>query len=258
MKEGKNKEASKPPSVEIILTKKASLKGYTLVEGFPGIGLVGTIAVGYLAERKGVECIGYMVSRKFPPMAIIHKGKPMHPARLYEDKKRKLCYLFSEFVIPTNAVYDVSDAVLEWAEKNGIRRIVSLAGMTSRNTAEAPLVYGIASDEKVANKLTENDVTLITEGVTTGVSGVLMANCGTRKFSAMSLLVETTHGYPDPGAAAVLLERLGKVMGMEIETKALIMEATQVEGKVKRMLDQIRVGKDKYKQAEEQQSPMYG
>ena len=33
---------------EIVLTKKVNLKDYILIEGFPGIGLVGTIAAGYI------------------------------------------------------------------------------------------------------------------------------------------------------------------------------------------------------------------
>jgi uncharacterized protein len=243
--------------VEIKLTKKMNLNGYTLVEGFPGIGLVGTIAVGYLAERKNSQCIGHMVSKKFPPMAIIHKGQPLFPARIYADKKRKLCYLFSEFVIPANTIYDTSSEILEWARENKIKQIVSLAGMPSRGVGEKPTIYGIASDDNLKKELMGKKVTLITEGVTSGVSGILMAKCNTEGFPAMSLLIETTHGYPDPGAAALLLKKVGEVLGIDIRTKALADEATQIESKVKKLVDQIKTGKVKYKQAEEHY-PMYG
>ncbi|MBN3037556.1 MAG: proteasome assembly chaperone family protein [Candidatus Diapherotrites archaeon] len=244
--------------VEIRMTKEVNLKGYTLIEGFPGIGLIGTIAVGFLSEKKGVEHVGFILSKHFPPMASIHKGAPVFPARVYVSKKEKLVLIFSEFVVPANIVYDISTSILEWSKANGIKQIISLAGMTSRNVeSDEPHVYGIASDEKIAKDLDKHDVKLVTEGVTTGVSGILLAQCNMENFPAMSLLVETTHGYPDPGAAAVLLEKLEEVTGIDIDTDALLKEAKEIEGKMKKMMEQMKVGKIKYQQAEEQ-SPMYG
>ena len=144
--------------VEVVIKKKADLEGYTLVEGFPGIGLVGTIAAGYLAEKHGTDCIGYVVSKKFPPMASIHKGKPMFPARIYIDKKNKMVMLFSEFVVPAETVYDIAQSILDWAEGSKIKMIISLAGMTSRGIETKPEVYGISSNEEMTKLLSKNNV----------------------------------------------------------------------------------------------------
>ncbi len=245
-------------SVEIVITEKANVEGYTLVEGFPGIGLIGTIAVGYLAEKEHTKEIGYLVSKKFPPMASIHKGKPLFPARMYVDHKHKTVLLFSEFVIPASTVYDIADSIINWAKENKIKRIISLAGMTSRQTKSTKVeAYGIASTSAMLKQLEKYKVKVITEGVTTGVSGILMAKCNALKFPAISLLIETEHGYPDPGAAAELLERLEEFLGYDIKTSDLLKEAKQIEGKMKKMLTQIKLGKIKYKEAEEK-TPMYG
>jgi uncharacterized protein len=244
-------------AVEVHLLKETDLSGYTLIEGFPGIGLIGTIAVGYLTEKTGAEIIGYITSRKFPPMASIHKGAPVFPARMYVDKKRKVVLLFSEFVIPSNAVYELSETILAWARKAKISRIISLAGMTARTGGQAAQIYGIASTPEIAEQLQKKDVHLITEGVTTGVSGILMARCGMEGIPAFSLLIETEHGYPDPGAAAVLLEKLEEFVGFEIKTEALVEEAKQIETKMKNMMEQVKLGKQKYEQAEGEPLPMY-
>ncbi|MCK4327719.1 MAG: proteasome assembly chaperone family protein [Candidatus Diapherotrites archaeon] len=253
--------AEKELLVEIVTTNPENVEGYTLVEGFPGIGLIGTIAVGYLAERQKTKQMGYLMSRHFPPMASIHKGEPLFPARIYVDHQHKTVLLFSEFVVPASTVYDIADQIIKWAKDNKIKRIISLAGMTSRQKSNEPPVeseiYGIASTPTMLKDLEKQKVKVITEGVTTGVSGILMAKCNAIKFPAMSLLIETEHGYPDPGAAAELLEKLEKFLGYDIKTADLLTEAKEIEGKMKKMLSQIKLGKLRYKEAEEK-TPMYG
>lgn len=242
-------------TVEIV-TEPVKVEGYTLVEGFPGIGLIGTIAVSYLVEKQKTEQIGHLISKKFPPMASIHKGRPMFPARIYVDHEHKLVLLFSEFVIPSSTVYDIADAIIAWAKKNKIKRIISLAGMTSRQGVKKSEIYGIASTDNMAKLLEKQKTKIITEGVTTGVSGILMAKCNAQNFPALSLLIETEYGYPNPGASAELLEHLEKFLGYDIKTADLVEEAKEIETRMKKMLTQIKLDKMKYKEAEEK-TPMY-
>jgi uncharacterized protein len=156
-------------------------------------------------------------------------------------------------------VYDISAVLMDWAKKNKIKRIISLAGMTARVGEEdkKPEIYGIASNDKMAKDLTAKKVKLITEGVTTGVSGILMAQCRVEDFPAISLLIESRRGYPDPGAAAELLEKLEEFLGYDIKTEALAEEAKQIELKMRRMLGRISTGKRQYERAEKH-SLMYG
>ena len=44
--------------LEFVELQKTSLDGYTLIEGFPGMGLVGTIAAKYIVEKLNYEYIG--------------------------------------------------------------------------------------------------------------------------------------------------------------------------------------------------------
>ena len=57
--------------IEIKLFKEQALKGYTLIEGFPGAGLVGPMASSYIIEKLGMEYIGKIESEQFPPIAVI-------------------------------------------------------------------------------------------------------------------------------------------------------------------------------------------
>ena len=241
---------------EIVLTKKVNLKDTILIEGFPGIGLVGTIAAGYIVEKRNMEPIGYISSDKFPPMTTIHQGRPYFPARIYKDKKGDFCILFAEFVVPANSVNELSDAILKFAKDNGIKQIVSLSGMTSQKEG-APELYGIASNDEMANYLKVKKVKLIQEGVTTGVSGVLLAKCSTVDFPAFSLLAESKSGYPDPRASALLFGKLDELIGLKVDVKALLQEASMIETKMKKMLDHMKKEGGAYQKGSEEYPSMY-
>ena len=241
---------------EIVLTKKVNLKDNILIEGFPGIGLVGTIAAGYIVEKRNMEPIGYIASDKFPPMTTIHQGRPYFPARIYKDKKGDFCILFAEFIVPASVVNALSGAILKFAKDNGVKQIVSLSGMTSQKEGTSD-VYGIASNNEMANYLKVKKIKLIQEGVTTGVSGVLLAKCSTENFPAFSLLAESKSGYPDPRASAVLLKKLDDLIGLKVDVKALLEEAGMIESKMKKMLEHIKKESGAYPKDSEDYPSMY-
>ncbi len=240
----------------IIINKKISLKGFTLIEGFPGIGLIGTISASYLAEKLNMEQIGCIYSDKFPPMASVYDGKPNCPVRIYADKKRKLLVIFSDFVIPASLVYEIADEIVKFVKSQGIKEVISLAGMTSMITQERQL-FAIVSDDKLKKKLNKLGVNYIAQGITTGLSGILLLKCKLEGIPGISLLAESSMAYPDPGAAAFLLKKLGKYLGITIETEMLEEEAKAIQERIQRTIEQVKAGKMKYKQAEEH-LPMYG
>lgn len=233
---------------EIVLTEKINLKNHVLIEGFPGIGLVGTIAAGYIVERCGMKPIGYIISDKFPPVITIHKGLPYFPARIYKHPTKNFIVLVAEFVIPLDCVYPLADVIEEFIKKNKIRQVVSLAGMSG--AAPTPKIYAIASNKEMMNFLKLKDIPLINEGVTTGISGVLSAKCCAKNFPAMSLLVEASE-YPDPKAAAALIEKLSSLVGLDVDTKELLKEAGGIEEKMKKIMGQLKKTKETYQKVDE-------
>ena len=77
--------------MEIVLNKKP--EGCTLIEGFPGFGLVGTIVTEYLVEHLKCEMIGEFVYDELPATVAIHKGSLIHPMSLYYNEKYNLLIL---------------------------------------------------------------------------------------------------------------------------------------------------------------------
>ena len=61
----------------IIETEKVKMKNPILIEGLPGIGLVGKIAADHLIDELGAKQVAQLVSPHFPHQVIMHKNGVM-------------------------------------------------------------------------------------------------------------------------------------------------------------------------------------
>ncbi|MEM4348711.1 MAG: PAC2 family protein [Candidatus Anstonellaceae archaeon] len=246
-------------AIKFHMLSKPKLKNPVLVEGFPGLGLVGTIAASYLIEKLKMEPLGYITSEHFPPLAAIHNRQPLYPARMYFSKKHNMIVFVSEFVIPIAAVNELAEAIYEFARKNRISKIISLGGIPIKG--EQDEVYAIASMPSLISQLEKiPSVKMIKEGATTGVTGMLLAKGAVEKYPVISLLAESHEGYMDPKAAAMVLDVLRVLLGFELETKTLEDEAKAIDNKVKEALNKVKSVHSEYKKIQEESSlgQMYG
>ena len=238
--------------VEIRDVEKIKLKNPVIIEGFPGIGMVGTICATYLTEKLGMKLVGYITSTHFPPISTIHDYKPVSPARIYASEKYNVIVLFSEFVILSEIVFPLSERIIEYAKDSKAKAIYSLAGIAVEQPSQK--MHGIASTDAMADLLKSKDVELIKEGATQGVSGVLIAECAADGFPAANIMAETGAAM-DPKAAARLLEKLSEIIGVPIDTKPLLQEGEKIETKMRQALTKMKTMNNNYQKMED--NPMY-
>ena len=70
--------------MKLILHKKP--KNVTIIEGFPGFGLIGTIATEFLMEHLKTEKIGIIEMDEVPAMIAIHQNKVIEPVSIHYNK----------------------------------------------------------------------------------------------------------------------------------------------------------------------------
>ena len=239
--------------IEINEVYKPKLKSPIIIEGFPGIGMVGTISASYLSEKLGMKLAAYISSSHFPPIAAIHDYRPVSPARIYASEKLNLIVLFSEFIIPADIVYLLSKKIMAYAEEKKAKAIYSLAGMASQKPSAK--IFGIASTTQMADRLRGSGVELVKEGATQGVSGLLISECANKGFPAANLLIQTDAPM-DPKGSAKLLSKLSEIIEVPIDVSTLLREADSVEQKIKESIDKIKTMNTKYSEMAE--NPMYG
>jgi uncharacterized protein len=234
--------------IEIIEYKNVDLTNAILIEAFPTVGLVSSIAGHFIIEQLKLEEIGTINSRYFMPAAVIHNGVPSPPVRIYASKKicgstgdcDQIAVIISEFMPPVDIIKPVADIILSWAQKKKCSHIVTLEGTHSLNPKK-PKTYGVATTQKMKDILTKYTIEETKEGMITGITGVLLFEGARLKQDVLCLLAEAHSSYPDSRAAALLVETLDKMLPeIQINTQPLYKEAEDIEQKIRAFIKQAQ------------------
>ncbi|MGI0100738.1 MAG: proteasome assembly chaperone family protein [Candidatus Micrarchaeaceae archaeon] len=222
--------------IEIKMLEEKNLKDYTLIEGFPGAGLVGPMTISYIIDKLQMKYVGFVESASFPPLVSIHKGEPVPPIRLYCSDKNKIVTIFAEFAITMDMVAELSKAVYDFVRANGIVAIYSIGGVPKQDDNEkSPFV--VASTLQ-ATKVAQNaGLKPIDEGVATGVSALLLLRASMDKVDDTNIMVPVQQNIIDPLYAEVAVQSINKLMNLNIDVTELDKEAKMVEAKIKDLIN---------------------
>lgn len=237
----------KMEDVSIVELKKEDLEGATVIDGFPGVGLVGSITANYLINTLKLEQIGIMRSRHFPPLTVVHRGVPMSPVRIYAGQqvcKGDICdqivVFVSEFSPQEKLIRPMASTMLDWVKKQKCARIISVEGFRSAEETEKekePDVYAIASTDSSRELITENKDTVPFEyGTVSGISGVLLNEGSRDGIDVISLLTASREGMPDAGAGARVVKAIDNmILQIDLDPEPLKKEARELEKYVQSM-----------------------
>ncbi|MBU0461914.1 MAG: PAC2 family protein [Nanoarchaeota archaeon] len=220
--------------MEIILKKQP--KDATIIEGFPGFGLVGTITTEFLIETLKAEKIGSIKMKEAPPMVAIHDGNLVRPMGIFYDKKHNLIILH----VMTNVAgieWDVGAEILELAKKIGAKRIISVEGVSAPGLVGEPSAYYYSNTAEDSKKFEDNKVKKMKEGIVMGVTATLLLQAD-HDVSMSCIFAETHSSLPDSKAAAKVVQVLDKYLGMNLDYKPLLKQAEAFESKIKSFLKQ--------------------
>lgn len=243
-------------TVQVILEKEPSVKNPILIEGFPGIGLVGNIASQYIVNELNMTYLGSMSSKFFPPLAVLLGGVVNMPVRIYEDAGKGIIVLTADIPVHPLASYDVGKEIVSWAESINAKEMVCLAGITVMT--EQHRVFGAVSKKYLLERI--KDVTEIFElGTITGITGSIMNECRVRNLPAICLLGETASADPDPRAAIATVETLNKIYNLGVSTNKLSEQAEQIEVQMAQLAQQLKAATPEEQQSQmPKEFPMYG
>ena len=124
--------------MKLVLTKKP--KNVTIIEGFPGFGLIGTIAIEFLMDHLETEKIGIIEMDEVPAMIAIHQNKVIEPVSLHYNKEYNLV-LVHAINIGKNTGWKLSEVVEQLAQELSAKEIVSLEGVGSPNPGNKIFYY---------------------------------------------------------------------------------------------------------------------
>ena len=217
--------------MEIKLWKKP--KKCTIIEGFPGFGLVGTIASEFLIEHLKTEQIGKITFNDMPAMVAIHEGKIVEPLGVFYNQKYNLIILHA-ITAATHYEWEMANTVSKLAADLEAKEILSLEGVGSGEDSEGNRVFYYSNDEKNSKIFEKNGISSLKEGIIIGVTGAILLRI--EKIPISCLFAETHSNLPDSKAAAKIVEALDKYIGMDLDYKPLLEQAQKFEEKLKTIL----------------------
>ncbi len=223
-------ELRKKPKVSIV------------IEGFPGFGLVSTIATGFLIDHLKCEQIGKYWFEKGAPTIAIHACRLIDPIGVYYDKKYNIVIVHS--IAPTTGMeWQAAEIVLDVAKQVGAKEILTLEGVGSTEAQETRGFF-YTSNPAHRKRFEKIGIDCLGEGIIVGVTSALLMKAPQKGIDVCSLFSETHSNLPDSKAAAKIVELLDRYLGLKVDYKPLLKQAEEFEKKLRTLLEQSEKAKE--------------
>ena len=179
--------------MKVILKKKP--KNPVIIDGFPGFGLVGTIATEFLLDHLKTEKIGKIWIEELPAMVAIHEGEVVEPIGIFYSEKYNLIIIHA-ISITAGVEWKLTDAIVDIARQLDAKEIISLEGIGSTAPNEETKAFHYTSDEKKNEKLKNAGSEALKEGIIMGTTGLLMLKAQ-KEIPISCIFAETHSELPD-------------------------------------------------------------
>jgi len=240
--------------VTVVETSPLDKYKYCLL-GVPDVGLVGSIALGYVIQQQHMNERGYIDSPGFPPVIVIHEGKPLTPFRLYRQKE--LAAIISEIPIEPSMLVETARAIVSWAKTKDVQLLIVVSGTAVLNRLEIdePEVYGVGSSEIMTQLLHDNNIPIFSEGFIAGLHAMVMKESQREGVPCIILLAQSHLQYPDPGAAASLLRSLNVLIDLAVDTDDLVAQEEEIRVKMRALMQRTQQQMPQVQKGHEQELP---
>ena len=164
--------------------EEVSLNNPIFIEGLPGVGHVGKLAVDHMVDELEATKFVEIYSPAFPPQVYVGENG------IIEDMKNELYYYKTEdedandFIflvgncqaLDTDRQYELCGSILDLVESKGARKIFTVGGFPTGQQVEGDRVLSAATDEETIEMLKEADITIRSaDGGIVGASGLFLA-----------------------------------------------------------------------------------
>lgn len=236
----------------IAVERDVELDAPMLVEGLPGVGLVGKIVADHLIRTfemdyyAGVHCEGV-------PQAAVYRGESSRirpPVRLHADAERNLLVLQSDVPVSPSKATDFAACVTSWLEANDVTPLY-LSGLPKDDPEDIGELYGVYTGNG-EGLLDEAGIVPPAEGgLVSGPTGALLYHAALSNLDSVGLIAETNPQFPDPEAARIIIKHgIEPIIDIGVETDALVEQAEEIQNAREQLAKQMQRADDESTQAE--------
>lgn len=230
--------------------KIPKLDNPVFIEGLPGIGNVGKIAVDFLIDELRAKKLYEITSYTFPHSVFVNEDNlvelPIVEVFYRQAKGKRDILLLGGDVQPIDEIssYEFSEKILDIVQKLNGRDIITLGGIGLADIPKKPKVYCTGNTKKAIDKYKSGMVSGSLYGVVgpiVGVSGLLLGLATRRNMDAVSFLAET-YGHPmymGIKGAKEILKVLDSKLSLKLDIDKLDREIKDIEGEIMKKTEQL-------------------
>ena len=225
----------------IIERDSIQLENPVLIEGLPGLGMVGRIAVKYLVKKLKAKPFAHLYSPHFPYYVIVNSKGNIRLLRgvfyYWKNQQNRDLILFTgdSQAQTIEGQYELAAKIIKFAKSKGVKLIVTLGGFR-KETEETPKVYVASTSENLLEvALKANGLKSPPGNPIVGIAGILLGMARFSGIDALCLLGETRGYLPDPKAAKSVLRVLCKILDLDVNLSSLDVEIRRAEELLEKM-----------------------
>ncbi len=221
-----------------------------LLAGWPGMGNVGVGAVDYLRRELGTEVFGEIdMSQHFTPEAIlVEEGiakLPEVPINSFSvSYSPDLIFFLSEAQVSGPAALQLTNLIVDIAESYDVKRVYTCAAFAVPTSySEETRVLGVATDEELRDSLTPHGTEILTQGIVSGLNGLLLGVAGGRGIESACLLATIPQyaiSLPNPRGSRALVRTLSTLLDVSIDTSGFDDPVTQMDEVMSQIEERMR------------------
>ncbi|MFH0861504.1 MAG: proteasome assembly chaperone family protein [Candidatus Altiarchaeota archaeon] len=242
--------------VVVNILERPELKNSILIEGLPGIGLVGKLAGDHMKDELKAVKFAEIISCYLPPQVNIQDDgtiKLVNMELYYWRGNRDLIFLVGDFQgITPDSQYKLAEKTLELAQQFDVKRIFTLGGLGTGAITSNPRVFGAATTKELVSEVEKYGVIFKGGGAIFGASGLLLGLAMPLGIGAVCLMGETHGQIIDAKSAEAVLTVLSKILDVKVNMEEIEKKAKQTEEQLNQMSRMIT----SHKKAQERQQQL--
>jgi len=234
-----------------LIGKKPKLNNPIFIEGLPGIGNVGKVAIDFIIDELKSTKLYEITSYSFPHSVFVNEDNLVELPQIeifykkFNDKRPDLLLMGGDVQpVDEEGSYEFSDKILDILQIYNCKELITLGGIGLPNIPKKPQVYCTGNSKKIIKKYKNkfvNDKLYGVVGPIVGVSGLLLGLAQQRNINAISFLAET-YGHPmflGIKGACEILNVLNMNLGLKLNTAKLDKEIKDVESEIMKRTEQL-------------------
>lgn len=222
---------------ETKIVEEIDLNNPIVIEGLPGVGHIGKLAVEHLIDELDAQKFAEIYSPHLPPQVMIKKDNTVKLVRIelyyVENQSNDFIFIVGDHQSVNNqGHYELVEEILDLIEENDVEKIFTIGGFATGEMVDSPEIYGAVNNLSLKDELEEIGVKFEKdkpEGGIVGASGLLLGLSERIGIKAACIMGETSGYIVDPVSAQSILRKLSDLLGLEIDMQKLEERAEEIE-----------------------------